>query len=107
MFAEQGNDLDRALNLAQTAKAARPDDPDVNDTLAWVFYKRNLPSMAVEPLEQSVKANPANPNYHYHLGLVYLQMEQKGKARASLQQALKLSANFDGAANARKLVAGL
>jgi tetratricopeptide (TPR) repeat protein len=107
MFAEQGNDLDRALNLAQTAKAARPDDPDVNDTLAWVFYKRNLPSMAVEPLEQSVKANPANPIYHYHLGLVYLQMEQKGKARASLQQALKLSANFDGAANARKLVAGL
>jgi tetratricopeptide (TPR) repeat protein len=55
MYAEDSSNLDQALNLAQAAKAAIPNDPDVDDTLGWVYYKRNLTSLAIGPLEQSVK----------------------------------------------------
>ena len=52
MDAEAGTNLDIALNRAQTAKAALPDDPDVNDTLGWVYVKRGLPALAVTPLRE-------------------------------------------------------
>ena len=60
--AEAGANLDIALNRAQTAKAALPDDPDVNDTLGWVYVKKSLPALAVSPLgagdpEEAVRAD--------------------------------------------------
>ena len=107
MYAMQGEQLDVALNLAQTAKAGRPDDPDVNDTLGWVYYKRNLPTMAIEPLEQSVRTDPKNPVYQYHLGMSYLRAGDKLRARAALEQALRLQPDFDGASETRQALAGL
>jgi tetratricopeptide (TPR) repeat protein len=107
IFAEEGSELQRALSLAQTAKAQLPDDPDINDTLGWVYYKQNLPKQAVNTLEESVKKNPRNPLYQYHLGLAYLQGGDKGKARSALQAALKLQPNFTGAGEARKALSGL
>ena len=107
MYALDGGNLDMALNLAQTAKAGRPDDPDINDTLGWIYYKRQLPSLAIDPLELSVRASPANPLYLYHLGMVYLSLGQQEKARQALERALKIDQNFAGAAEARKALADI
>jgi tetratricopeptide (TPR) repeat protein len=107
MKAESGTDLDIALQLAQTAKASQPDDPDVNDTLGWVYYKKGMAPLAIDPLRQSVEHTPANPVYRYHLGMAYLKTGDKEKAREMLQQALKLDPRFDGAADARRALDGL
>lgn len=107
MHAEAGSNLDMALQLAQTAKSQLPDDPDVNDTLGWVYYKRDLASLALDPLQRSVEKDPSNPLYRYHLGLAYLKVGDKVKARASLEQALKLKSDFEGAPEARKVLASI
>ncbi len=39
-YAERGQNLDVALNLAQTAKAKLPNTAAVSDTLGWVYYKK-------------------------------------------------------------------
>jgi tetratricopeptide (TPR) repeat protein len=101
MDADAGTNLDVALQRAQVAKAARPDAPDVNDTLGWVYYKRDLASLALAPLRQSVEAAPANPTYRYHLGMAYAKTGAKQKAREMLQEALKLSPTFPNAADAK------
>jgi tetratricopeptide (TPR) repeat protein len=101
-YASAGHSLDVALSLAQTAKVGRPDDPDVNDTLGWIYYKRNLPTMAIEPLELSVRKNPGHATYQYHLGMAYLSSGDKIRGRATLQKALALQHDFEGAAEARK-----
>jgi tetratricopeptide (TPR) repeat protein len=106
MYADEGSNLDVALNLAQTAKAARPDDPDVNDTLGWVYYKRDLPNMARPPLEQSVRSNPEHPLYQLHMGLVYLKLGDKVRARAALERAAS-SPNFYKAGEAKRALAEL
>ena len=31
-----------ALHRARTAVSVAPDEPDVNDTLGWVYYKRSM-----------------------------------------------------------------
>jgi tetratricopeptide (TPR) repeat protein len=90
LYIERGQKLDQALQLAQAAKAGRPDDPDINDTLGWVYYKRGLPQLARDPLEQSVKTDPKNPTYQYHLGLTLLKLGEQAGAKAALEAALKL-----------------
>jgi Flp pilus assembly protein TadD len=72
-----------------------------------VYYKRDLANLAVEPLELSVEANPANPLYRYHLGLAYLKAGDRGKARASLEQALKMKLDSVEAEQARKALASI
>ena len=107
IYAEEGGNLDRALQLAQTAKAALPKSHEVNDTLGWIYVKKGLGSLAVPVLLQSVQAVPGNASYHYHLGMGYVSKGDPVKARASLERALALSPTFDGADAARQALAGL
>ena len=96
MYASRGEQLDRALQLAQAAKAELPDNPAINDTLAFVYLKKQLPSLAIPLLNLAIAKEPGNPAYHYHLGLAYIQSGDKAAARKSLEQALKLKGGFRG-----------
>lgn len=107
MDAESGTNLDVALSRAQTAKAALPDDPEVNDTLGWVYVKRGLPTLAVPPLDLAIQKDPKNPLYYYHLGTAYAKAGDKDRARPALQKALQLSSSFPGATEAKQALATL
>jgi tetratricopeptide (TPR) repeat protein len=106
-YATRGEKLDLALQLAQTAKQRMPDRPEVNDTLGWVYYKKNLPDLAIAPLELSVRNDASNPVTHFHLGLAYAKAGQPAKARQALERALELKPDFDGADEARTTLASL
>jgi tetratricopeptide (TPR) repeat protein len=101
LYAQAGGNLDLALQLAQTAKQGLPDTPEVNDTLGYVYLKKELASMAVPLLESSVSKAPDNPTFKYHLALAYDQTGKTSKARTALQQALALNQSFEGADDAR------
>jgi len=102
MYADDGQQLDAALQLAQTAKAQLPDDPRVSDTLAWVYYKKNLSESAIPILEPLTHQEPDNPGYRYHLGLAYAQAGKSDLARQSLERALVLRLPAADAVEARK-----
>jgi tetratricopeptide (TPR) repeat protein len=107
IYATHGGNLDSALQLAQTAKAGLPESPEVSDTLGWICYEKGLRDVAVGPLEQAVRTAPVKAIYHFHLGMAYLATNDWAKARTSLQQALTLDPNFNGAAQARKALASI
>jgi Flp pilus assembly protein TadD len=107
MYATRGEQLDRALQLAQTAKAALPENAAVSDTLAFVYIRKQLGSLAVPLLKQAVGKEPQNPEFHYHLGLAYSQAGDKVEARRARERALELKPDFEGAADARKVLASL
>ena len=107
MDAQAGTNLDVALNRAQTAKAARPDDANVSDTLGWVYIKRGLPALAISPLEQATQSDPNNPTYHYHLGVAHVKAGDRDRGRLSLQRALAISKSFDGADDAQRTLDSL
>src|SRR5262249_42298151 len=87
-YAEEGKNLDVALQLAQTAKAGAPNRHEVDDTLGWIYYKKGLSELAIAPLKRSVSAAPDNPTYLYHLGAAYAQNGDKELARQTLERAL-------------------
>jgi tetratricopeptide (TPR) repeat protein len=107
MYAENGENLDVALQLAQTATAQLPDHALATDTLGWVYYKKGLGTLAVTTLQEAAKQDPANPIIQYHLGLAYLETGAKPAARQSLERALKLRPTFRGADDAKRLLATL
>jgi Tfp pilus assembly protein PilF len=104
MYAESGTKLDEALRLAQVAAVELPDNSDVQDTIGWIYYKRELPALAIPAFERSIEKAPENPLYHYHLALAHAKAGETGKARQSAEQALKLKPDYP---DAQKLVASL
>jgi len=73
--------------------------------LGWVYYKKGLYDSAIAEFKASLAKAPENPTVAYHLGLAYYQKGESDKARAELIRALDLSGSFDGAGEARKLLA--
>ena len=90
LYADHGGSLSEALELAQKAKSAQPDDAEVNDTLGWVYYKQGLYRSAVPALEAAVAKNPQVARFQFHLGMAYFAAGQPSQAQASLQAALQI-----------------
>jgi tetratricopeptide (TPR) repeat protein len=107
LYVERGGNLDLALDLAIRAKQLMPENPDVNDTLGWVYVRKDLASLAIPQLEDAVRAVPSHPGYRYHLGVAYLSSGAKGKARDELARALRLDDSFPEAPRAREALATL
>jgi len=97
--------LDEALQLAQTAQQQLPDEPNVNDTLGWIYYQKKMAAQAVSHLETSVEKSPNDATHAYHLGMAYVQTGDWSKARAALKRAFTLKPDFEGAAEAKKALA--
>ena len=100
-YAEKNEQLDRALELAQSAKAQLPEQAEVDDTIGWIYYKKNMPLAAIQPLENSVKRDPGNAMYHSHLGLAYAKAGRVDEAIRALQRALTLGNDFPGVKDVR------
>jgi tetratricopeptide (TPR) repeat protein len=90
LYAESGENLDRALDLAQDAKAALPDTSTVADTLGWVLYKRGIPSAAISYLKEAVANSDgdiANSGISmHHLAQAYEADENPEEARQTLRR---------------------
>jgi Flp pilus assembly protein TadD len=72
-----------------------------------VYYKKQLPVLAVPQFEKCAQQDPTNPMYRMHLGLAYAQAGDTAKARQALEEALRLNPSFEGAAQARQTLASL
>jgi len=101
LISETGGDLDRALELAQSAKAGAPDDPNVADTLGWVLYKKGIASAAITYLQEAEAAMPegssSRPVVQYHLALAHEANGDTAQARAEVEKALETFAGYEKA----------
>lgn len=87
--AEEGVNLDQALAHAQRAQQRTPDDPDVQDTLALVYIRKNLTNDGVRMLRDLVSRNPDNAAFHLHLALALYQKGDRPWAKRELQAAAR------------------
>jgi tetratricopeptide (TPR) repeat protein len=96
LLAESGGDLDKALTYAQRAlqqprpaNAASSAMDEVQDTVGWIYIKKQMPDNALGMLNAIVDRNPKNPTYRYHLAMALDQKGQKAEARRHLEQAMQ------------------
>ena len=107
LYAEKGENIDEALNLAQSAKEQFPDDPHISDTLGWVYYRKNIFTRAITYLKEANEKIPDNSMMRYHLGMAYYKNGDKEDAKRELRKALELDPKFLGAGEAKDTLAKL
>ena len=62
ILADERQDLDRALMLANQASALRPEDPQVFDTLGWVYMQNGCRRSRSRPSRRRSRRNRATLN---------------------------------------------
>jgi tetratricopeptide (TPR) repeat protein len=107
ILADQDKDINEALNFARLAKEKFPNDPNVMDTLGWVYYKKGLYDNAIGEFTDCLDKIPDNPTVIYHLGMAYYKKGDLENARVELKKALALDQNFTGASEAKRILAEL
>ncbi len=96
LYSEDLNQLDRAYDLAQQARALQPFDPSSADTLGWICLKRGSYSTALGLLQEAVGKLSTVPEVQFHYGMANYMTDNEGAARAAFQQALQSGTEFRG-----------
>jgi tetratricopeptide (TPR) repeat protein len=107
IYAESGEHLSKAVELAQAALERLPDTPDVLDTLGWAHYKGDTPAMAVRPLTRCIAVAPAYAPCYYHLGLAQAKLGDVTLAEQNLRASIRLQSNGPWVADAQRVLATL
>jgi len=87
-WADQGVNLDRAVDMITQAVSLRPNDGYIVDSLGWVFYRLGRYRDAVEKLERAAELRPEDPVINDHLGDAYWRVGRYKEARFQWSRAL-------------------
>jgi tetratricopeptide (TPR) repeat protein len=79
---------DEALTLAQQAAEHAPDNPSVQDTLGWIYYRKGIYRTAIDHLKAAVDREPT-PKRQFHLAISYLKYGDQDSGRRLLGKALQ------------------
>jgi len=94
MWAEHGENLERARDLIARALKAEPDNPAYLDSMGWVLFKLNQPKEALGYLLKAVaKSEEPDATIYDHLGDVYAALNQPEQARDAWRKSVAVEAN--------------
>jgi tetratricopeptide (TPR) repeat protein len=94
--------LDEAFTLAQEAKRAFPDNPAVDDTIGWVYYKKGLHHLAIRHLERAAEKT-RDARTRYHLAIAYFSAGDRRQGQNTLAVARELNPDLPEAKLAQQI----
>lgn len=100
-----GDELARAHQLAQQARALKSNDPVIADTLGWILYKQGEFRRAHSLLAEAIAGIPDDPLISFHFGMACQAMGDEQGARAAFRVATAASTEFPGRIEAGKSLA--
>jgi tetratricopeptide (TPR) repeat protein len=98
LLARRGESLPEATELAQEARANRPDSPQIADTLGYVYLRRDLGEAALVQFDAATElSEPQGTSWataQYHRGLALRSLGREDEAIVAIEQALASGAEF-------------
>ncbi len=98
---EKGQHLDQAVAMLEKARALRPMDGFIADSVGWAYFRLGRYQDAVRTLEEAVQLAPGAADVNDHLGDAYWRVGRKIDARFQWQHALADESGRQGKAGAR------
>jgi tetratricopeptide (TPR) repeat protein len=89
------NNYDKALQHALAEYNRRPDNIEVNEAVAWAYFKKNENKKALSFIEKALVTNSKNPTLLCRAGLIYSKAGETAKAKMAFNEALKNNAGID------------
>jgi tetratricopeptide (TPR) repeat protein len=77
MFAEDGVNLDEAVQLIKKALEFEPDNGAYIDSLGWAYFKKGELAPALRELEKAARSEPDDPEVADHLKKVKEAIKKK------------------------------
>jgi len=105
LLMERGGNLDVALSYAQTAREVMPNDPNIADTLGWIYYQKKVYLLATVLLKEAAEKISEDPIVVYHYGMAIFKSGSKSEAKQWLEKSLTLNPNHQGAAEVKATLA--
>jgi len=88
VWTDRNENLDKAQEMLERAARMAPRNPEIIDSLGWVYFKQGKLDKAIKYLEQAAAMLPAHPVVNYHLGEAYYQAGRKLEAAFQFNRAL-------------------
>ncbi len=86
---------DEALKYAQSALELAPENPDAQETLGWIYYRKGIYSSAITYLAQAVKREPTALR-QLRLGLAYSKIWEPRLSKQYIDAALRQDPKLAG-----------
>ena len=103
MWADNGENLEQALELVRRAVALEPDNGAYVDSLGWALFRLGEFEEARRHLERANQLAPEDPTILEHLGDVYVALGESRRAREAYEHALAIDDEENVEAVRRKL----
>ncbi|MGD8571620.1 MAG: PEP-CTERM system TPR-repeat protein PrsT, partial [Gammaproteobacteria bacterium] len=87
-------DVKQSLTLAREAAALKPGNVEIHRLVAASLLKLDKPEEALETYRQISRQDPSNPLWKLELANVFQELKDYEQARAALDEALALDANY-------------
>ena len=98
------SDPTRALTLAAKGWQVAPNMAEVGDTYGWLLLRKGDANAALPVLQRAHAIGPGNDEISYHLALALNASGKKADAKSLLKATLAKGTNFNGVADAKKLL---
>lgn len=89
-LAVRKNNFQEALPLAEQAHAQAPTNPNLTDTLGWIYHLAGQDEKALKFLQEAYKAGPDNADINLHFAIVSAAMGNTLAAEMALKRALEI-----------------
>lgn len=89
-LADLGQELDRALELIKKALALKPGNGYIQDSLAWVLYRKGLVQEAWQEIRRAIENAGDDPIIWEHYGDIARDVGETDEARKGYEKALEL-----------------
>ncbi|HEY0104949.1 MAG TPA: tetratricopeptide repeat protein [Rhizomicrobium sp.] len=107
-WVDQNRNIPEALAMLEKARALKPTDGYIADSVGWAYYKLGRFADAAKALEKAVELVPGDPTINDHLGDAYWRVGRKLDAQFQWNHALAFGpSDADKAVIEKKLLDGL
>ena len=107
LYAQDQSTMPAAYDLANKARKALPDDPELAELLGRLSYEKKEYPRAVKLLKETAHKKTLNANSLFYLGMSQLQARQNAEARGVLNEALTSGLQEPFATEAKRALADL
>ena len=105
--AERGIDVRESIAMLERARALKPDDASIADSLGWAYFINGDTGRAMPLIERAAAGDPINAEIGEHLGDLYWTVGRRYEARYAWRAAALTADAADQARLSTKIVQGL